>query len=169
MTTYVLTRHALSRRAVKFTPKLVFPRRGLAPVSNPGEISGTLTARLSGLVRKVRLWRADTGALLGEAAITGSTWTCPTNGYHGAVYYTLLVWPGTVWVPDTARTPGELVFPTTPDSVPFFFECQTGGVTGSVEPAWDTQPGQLTTDNEVVWQSVHALIQPESFGPLILP
>jgi hypothetical protein len=77
----------------------------------------------------------------------------------GTVVDNDIVWTnrGTVvprWQPTQTYTAGDIIVPATPTSPRRAFQVTSGGVSGSSEPAWDTDLGDPTADGSVAWIAI---------------
>lgn len=77
---------------------------------------------------------------------------------------------GFIWESDKAYSLNDLVFPTNPSIIPYYFKRTIAGVSGIVEPTWNAVTGEYTTDNDIPnsWQCVSRLYQPIIHSPIIL-
>jgi hypothetical protein len=135
-------------------------------------LAGTITEDTDHTDFVVRAHRLDTGALAGELASTGGAYEIPVMisgaGYAGPVMLSAYQKLGTVWVANTAYASGAYVFPPEPVTDPHVFKCTTAGTSHSTtEPAWDTTPGNTTSDGTVIWTCQGRMVQPLLQGPLI--
>lgn len=81
-------------------------------------------------------------------------------------------WVGLVsastWLATTAYTVGNLVVPTTfnslSGSVGRIFKCTTAGTSGSTQPTWPTTAGGTVTDGSVTWTEVSNLFAAGTFS-----
>ena len=61
------------------------------------------------------------------------------------------------WAANTTVSAGDKRMPTSGNG--FYFECVTGGTTGSTEPSWNTSDNDAqTTDNGVVWEARRIIV-----------
>jgi len=85
----------------------------------------------------------------------------PLNCYHdpdSKVFYSFR-YRAPAWTADTAKIEktgvseiADIVRPTTSNG--FYYECVSGGITGSTEPTWGTLDGESTIDNDVEWRAI---------------
>lgn len=84
----------------------------------------------------------------------------------------LVVYPyeGTVWESGKAYNLNDVVFPTTPTTIPYYYTRTTIGTSGSIEPTWSTIINAYMTDDGVsnAWQCTSGFIPPQVKGPFLL-
>src|SRR5574343_43909 len=85
------------------------------------------------------------------------------------VFTTIIPEQGSIWKPNTSYNINDLVFPSNPSTIPYYFKRTTAGTSSSTEPTWDTIINNYTTDNRVsnAWQCVSRIIQPITHSPII--
>lgn len=136
-------------------------------------ISGVITENVAVVDWIIRANRLDTGALTAELKTIAGVFNLPipTLQWYPSVI-TVIPDQGVEWTGNTAQLVDDLVFPTDPETTPYYFKCTVSGtgidgVTGLTEPTWPTIPGQTVVDGTVTWEVVERMIQPISHSPMI--
>ena len=128
-------------------------------------ITGNINESLIAIDFNVRAHRMDTGALTAETTTSSATFSLSVpNIPH---YVVVLPDQGTRYETEHAYSLGDKVFPNDSVAYPFYYECTTAGVSGTIEPIWNTLGGSTTADNSVVWTMVEHLIHPVSRFPVV--
>lgn len=111
---------------------------------------------------------ATLASIKGSVTVTGDNWKFQNFSgyvygfqaghepivYKGTGTFTYLVdeytaWAATTVYADNSTSPGDTVKPTSHNG--YYYECTTGGTSGSSEPTWSTTLGGTTTDGTVTW------------------
>lgn len=73
---------------------------------------------------------------------------------------------GQAWKPLTIYPAGSFVFPTTPESIPYYYTNTVSVTSSPTEPTWNTT---VCADggNSTAWSMVSMLVAPVSIGPLV--
>lgn len=136
-------------------------------------ITGTIAETVAVVDWMIRAYRLDTGVLTAQLQAIAGAFTLEVPPAHiTPSLVTVSPIQGIPWRAVTAQLIDDLVFPTDPETTPYYYKCTVSGtgvdgVTGSVEPTWPTGVGNTVVDGTVTWEVVERMIQPITHSPMI--
>ncbi|MDD2885267.1 MAG: hypothetical protein PHT48_09515 [Dechloromonas sp.] len=139
------------------------PYKSNAPILH--YIPITLSESLAATDFSAIVINADTGSLISNTKVTSAT-TQIDAGVAAPCFVTLYPDYGTSWQAESAYALNDKVFPTNPETTPYYYECTTAGTSGATEPTWPTAAGTVN-DGTAVWTFVERMVQPITHGPLV--
>lgn len=134
---------------------------------NTHKVSGTITENLENQDWICSAHDITSGVLLNQTSRTGPGDFEITLTSDAPVSVTVMARAGDRWAATKSYAIGARIYPTNPDTSPYYHECVTGGLSGSTEPVWSTTAGGNTVDGSVTWQLIERLIQPITNSPLV--
>jgi hypothetical protein len=90
--------------------------------------------------------------------------------YKEALFLSIMPIQGDMWKPSTVYAVNDLVFPTTPETIPYYYKrIASGTSSATTEPTWSTALAGQCNDGSVTnaWERVARLTAPSISCPLI--
>jgi len=131
-------------------------------------ISGTITESFDVVNWLARAWLMSDGSLSAEEITSSGTFDL-TIPFERSDTHMVTVSPiiGDSWIESNITLLDDLVFPTNPTTIPYYYKCIIAGITGTSEPTWTVGNGDQITDSGVTWELVEGMIQPITQFPVI--
>ena len=131
----------------------------------PYEIRGTVTGNYATDII-VRAHDLVTGELLGSATISSGPYAVPVGSLVKECFISLVPDIGSEWLRGTYYSVDDLVHPTAPSTVYYYFKCIEPGISGNIEPEFSADPLARFDDKGCAWVRVEGYPPPYLIYPV---
>jgi hypothetical protein len=138
----------------------------VVPELSQYEINGTIDESLAATDFECVAYDYATDVIVGKTTTSSSSFTIPVLSNTPTRVVVQSNKPA-LWRLNTVYSIGQLIFPTNPETTPYYYKAANSGSTGATEPIWTVTAGSNVVDGGITWDIVERLVQPVSHSPII--